>query len=98
MCSGKSIIEKSHSVDDYVCSFACNLVVSFLVVMSFFFTLVMLDCVERSRKVKGEMVAVDTTNILFISSGAFNGLDKIIGKRKNEKASYTPLIKPRSIV
>ncbi|CAI8030534.1 ATP-dependent Clp protease ATP-binding subunit clpX-like, mitochondrial [Geodia barretti] len=40
---------------------------------------------ERSRKVKGEMVAVDTTNILFISSGAFNGLDKIIGKRKNEK-------------
>ena len=42
---------------------------------------------ERSRKVKGEMVAVDTTNILFVSSGAFNGLDKIIGKRKNEKAS-----------
>jgi ATP-dependent Clp protease ATP-binding subunit ClpX len=40
---------------------------------------------ERSRKVKGEMVAVDTTNILFISSGAFNGLDKIIGRRKNEK-------------
>ena len=33
------------------------------------------------------MVAVDTTNILFVSSGAFNGLDKIIGKRKNEKAS-----------
>ena len=57
--------------------------------MSFFFTLVVLGCVERSRKVKGEMVAVDTTNILFISSGAFNGLDKIIGKRKNEKASYT---------
>ena len=45
---------------------------------------------ERSRKVKGEMVAVDTTNVLFISSGAFNGLDKIIGKRKNEKvSSYT---------
>ena len=44
-----------------------------------------LCCLERSRKVKGEMVAVDTTNILFISSGAFNGLDKIIGRRKNEK-------------
>ena len=44
---------------------------------------------ERSRKVKGEMVAVDTTNILFISSGAFNGLDKIIGRRKNEKVSLT---------
>ena len=42
---------------------------------------------ERSRKVKGEMVAVDTTNILFISSGAFNGLDKIISRRKNEKVS-----------
>ena len=44
---------------------------------------------ERSRKVKGEMVAVDTTNILFVSSGAFNGLDKIIGRRKNEKVLYT---------
>ena len=42
---------------------------------------------ERSHKVKGEMVAVDTTNILFISSGAFNGLDKIISRRKNEKVS-----------
>ena len=45
---------------------------------------------ERSRKVKGEMVAVDTTNILFVSSGAFNGLDKIIGRRKNEKV-HKPL-------
>lgn len=42
---------------------------------------------EKSRKVKGEVVVVDTTNILFISSGAFNGLDKIIGRRKNEKVS-----------
>lgn len=40
---------------------------------------------RSSRKVKGEMVAVNTTNILFIASGAFNGLDKIIGRRKNEK-------------
>merc|ERR1712112_102788 len=31
------------------------------------------------------MGQVDTTNILFVSSGAFNGLDKIVAKRKNEK-------------
>ena len=28
---------------------------------------------------------VDTTNILFVSSGAFNGLDKIVSRRLNEK-------------
>ena len=43
---------------------------------------------RSSRKVKGEMVAVNTTNILFIASGAFNGLDKIIGRRKNEKVCH----------
>merc|ERR1712045_264576 len=26
-----------------------------------------------------------TTNILFVGSGAFNGLDKIVARRKNEK-------------
>lgn len=41
-----------------------------------------------SRKSKGETVSVDTTNILFVASGAFNGLDKIISKRFNEKVSY----------
>lgn len=40
---------------------------------------------RSSRKVKGEMVAINTSNILFIASGAFNGLEKIIGRRKNEK-------------
>merc|ERR1712002_157949 len=30
-------------------------------------------------------VQVDTTNILFVCSGAFNGLDKIVSRRKNEK-------------
>ena len=55
--------------------------------VEFHFLFLLLFFLERSRKVKGEMVAVDTTNILFISSGAFNGLDKIIGRRKNEKAS-----------
>lgn len=40
---------------------------------------------KNSRKLRGEMVQVDTTNILFVASGAFNGLDRIISRRKNEK-------------
>lgn len=37
------------------------------------------------RKLRGETVQVDTTNILFVGSGAFNGLDRIISRRNNEK-------------
>lgn len=41
---------------------------------------------ERTmRKMRGESVAVDTTNILFVASGAFNGLDSIIKKRKSDR-------------
>ncbi|ESO88119.1 hypothetical protein LOTGIDRAFT_126609, partial [Lottia gigantea] len=40
---------------------------------------------EKNRKIRGESIPVDTTNILFIASGAFNGLDKIISHRKDEK-------------
>ncbi|CAG5134942.1 unnamed protein product [Candidula unifasciata] len=40
---------------------------------------------RNSRKLRGETVQVDTTNILFVASGAFNGLDRIIMRRKNEK-------------
>uniref|UniRef100_A0A183AIL5 ClpB_D2-small domain-containing protein n=1 Tax=Echinostoma caproni TaxID=27848 RepID=A0A183AIL5_9TREM len=40
---------------------------------------------KSSRKLRGETVQVDTTNILFIASGAFNGLDKIVGRRKHRK-------------
>ena len=40
-----------------------------------------------SRKSKGETISIDTTNILFIASGAFNGLDNIVAKRFNEKVS-----------
>lgn len=41
---------------------------------------------ERTmRKMRGESVAVDTTNILFVASGAFNGLENIIRKRKAER-------------
>ena len=38
-----------------------------------------------NKKPKGDVIAVDTTNILFIASGAFHGLDKVVAKRKNEK-------------
>ncbi|XP_028411305.1 ATP-dependent Clp protease ATP-binding subunit clpX-like, mitochondrial [Dendronephthya gigantea] len=40
---------------------------------------------RNSRKMRGETIAVDTTNILFIASGAFNGLDKIVSRRKQDK-------------
>ncbi|CAH1797962.1 unnamed protein product [Owenia fusiformis] len=40
---------------------------------------------RNSRKIRGETISVDTTNILFISSGAFVGLDRIIGRRKQQK-------------
>lgn len=41
-----------------------------------------------SKKPKGDTIQVDTTNILFIASGAFNGLDKVVAKRKNEKVVH----------
>ncbi|XP_068694156.1 ATP-dependent Clp protease ATP-binding subunit clpX-like, mitochondrial [Montipora foliosa] len=40
---------------------------------------------RNSRKIRGDSVSVDTTNILFVASGAFNGLDKIIKRRNQEK-------------
>eukprot|EP00112_Aurelia_sp_Birch-Aquarium-sp1_P005879 Seg1662.27 transcript_id=Seg1662.27/GoldUCD/mRNA.D3Y31 product="ATP-dependent Clp protease ATP-binding subunit clpX-like mitochondrial" protein_id=Seg1662.27/GoldUCD/D3Y31 len=40
---------------------------------------------KTSRKMRGESVPVDTTNILFVASGAFNGLEKIIARRKTDK-------------
>ena len=42
---------------------------------------------RTSRKMRGESVPVDTTNILFVASGAFNGLEKIIARRKTDKVS-----------
>ncbi|CAH8556273.1 unnamed protein product [Schistosoma rodhaini] len=41
--------------------------------------------VKSPRKLRGETFVVDTTNILFIACGAFNGLDKIISRRKHKK-------------
>ena len=41
------------------------------------------------KNMRGEAgIQVDTTNILFVASGAFNGLDKIISRRKQEKVSH----------
>jgi len=40
---------------------------------------------EKSKRLRSETIAVDTTNILFVASGAFSGLDSIISRRKNEK-------------
>lgn len=40
---------------------------------------------KNARKMRSESIQVDTTNILFVASGAFNGLDKIIGRRKKQK-------------
>ena len=48
---------------------------------------------RNSRKVRGESVAVDTKNILFVASGAFNGLDKIIKRRNQEKVQLQKFIK-----
>ncbi|KHJ44632.1 ATP-dependent Clp protease, ATP-binding subunit ClpX [Trichuris suis] len=38
-----------------------------------------------SRKMRGETVQLDTSNVLFVASGAFNGLEKIVGRRKHSK-------------
>ena len=46
---------------------------------------------RNSRKLRGESVPVDTTNILFVASGAFNGLDRVISRRKNEKVSNSSI-------
>ena len=40
---------------------------------------------NSARKTRGDTVQVDTTNILFVCSGAFNGLEKIVSRRRNEK-------------
>lgn len=42
---------------------------------------------KAAKKVRGsgEPTQVDTSNILFVASGAFNGLDKMIRKRTSDK-------------
>ncbi|KAL5964761.1 ATP-dependent Clp protease ATP-binding subunit clpX-like mitochondrial [Taenia solium] len=62
---------------------------------------------KGARKIRGESVQVDTTNILFIASGAFTGLDKLVARRKSkqrigfgemeEKQTLTPTFSADSI-
>ncbi|XP_052792404.1 ATP-dependent Clp protease ATP-binding subunit ClpX-like [Mya arenaria] len=40
---------------------------------------------KRTKTLSRETIDIDTTNILFIAAGAFNGLEKVIKKRKNVK-------------
>lgn len=40
---------------------------------------------RNARKIRGEGIVVDTTNILFVASGAFNGLDRVVSRRRNQK-------------
>ncbi|XP_048383856.2 ATP-dependent Clp protease ATP-binding subunit clpX-like, mitochondrial [Stegostoma tigrinum] len=40
---------------------------------------------KSSKRHRMDTIPVDTTNILFVGSGAFNGLDRVISRRKNEK-------------
>ena len=42
---------------------------------------------RSTRRARGDTVAIDTTNILFVASGAFNGVDSIIGRRRQQKVS-----------
>lgn len=42
----------------------------------------------NNKRMRGEQVQVDTTNILFVASGAFNGLDRVIARRNNEKVGF----------
>lgn len=39
------------------------------------------------RKLRGETIQVDTTNILFVASGAYNGLERLIARRNNANVS-----------
>lgn len=47
---------------------------------------------RSSRKLRGDSVAVDTTNILFVASGAFNGMDRIISRRKHQKVNLVVML------
>ncbi|XP_072373676.1 ATP-dependent clpX-like chaperone, mitochondrial isoform X2 [Scyliorhinus torazame] len=40
---------------------------------------------RSSKRYRMDATPVDTTNILFVGSGAFNGLDRVISRRRNEK-------------
>lgn len=45
------------------------------------------------RKLRGETIQVDTTNILFVASGAYNGLERLIQRRNNENVRKARWVK-----
>jgi ATP-dependent Clp protease ATP-binding subunit ClpX len=45
-------------------------------------SIVRVPSTDKRKHPKGEMIELDTTNILFICGGAFVGIDKIIGRNK----------------
>jgi ATP-dependent Clp protease ATP-binding subunit ClpX len=49
-------------------------------------SVVRLPASDKRKHPKGEMIEIDTSNILFICGGAFVGLDKIIGRRKESNS------------
>jgi ATP-dependent Clp protease ATP-binding subunit ClpX len=46
-------------------------------------TVVRVPINDKRKHPKGDMLEIDTSSILFVCGGAFVGLDKIIGRRKN---------------
>lgn len=42
---------------------------------------------KNNRKLRNETVQIDTTNILFVASGAFTGLDRLISHRTNQNVN-----------
>lgn len=48
-------------------------------------TLVNVKSSRKSMTTQQDFVQVDTTDILFIASGAFTALDRIVGKRLDKK-------------
>lgn len=42
---------------------------------------------DKRNKQGGESITVDTTNILFVASGAFTGLEKLVQKRLSKNVS-----------
>jgi ATP-dependent protease Clp ATPase subunit len=42
------------------------------------------------KSTRGESIQIDTSNILFVASGAFNGLDKLVDSRHTPAVRRVP--------